>query len=79
MIEGEYIDDMGKDKELNELSTKFITDSAKYKYSYHFTWLGRPIIQFPQDIVSIQEIIWNIKPDLIMETGILYSKHISKI
>ncbi|MBC8502035.1 MAG: cephalosporin hydroxylase family protein [Nitrosopumilus sp.] len=72
MIEGEYIDDMGADKELNELSTKFITNSAKYKYSYHFTWLGRPIIQFPQDIIAIQEIIWEIKPDLIIETGIAH-------
>jgi cephalosporin hydroxylase len=72
MIEGEHIDDMGADKELNELSTKFITDSSKYKYSYHFTWLGRPIIQFPQDIIAIQEIIWEIKPDLVIETGIAH-------
>jgi cephalosporin hydroxylase len=42
------------------------------KYSYHFTWLGRPIIQYPQDIVSIQEIIWEVKPDLIIETGIAH-------
>lgn len=72
MIESEHIDDMGADKKLNELSTKFITDSAKYKYSYHFTWLGRPIIQFPQDIIAIQEIIWEVKPDLIIETGIAH-------
>ena len=65
MIEDKYIDDMGADKKLKELSTKFIADSAKYKYSYHFTWLGRPIIQYPQDIIAIQEIIWKVKPDLI--------------
>jgi len=72
MIEKKSIKEMGEDKELHELSTKFITDSAKYKYSYHFTWLGRPIIQFPQDIIAIQEIIWKIKPDLIIETGIAH-------
>jgi len=72
MIEDKYIDDMGADKKLKELSTKFITDSAKYKYSYHFTWLGRPIIQYPQDIIAIQEIIWKVKPDLIIETGIAH-------
>lgn len=44
--------------------------SATYEYSYHFTWLGRPIIQYPQDMIAVQEIIWDIKPDLIIETGI---------
>ena len=72
MIEEKYIDDMGADKKLKELSTKFITDSSKYKYSYHFTWLGRPIIQYPQDMVAVQEIIWKVKPDLIIETGIAH-------
>jgi len=47
-------------------------DSYKYEYSYHFRWLGRPIIQYPQDIVAIQEIIWEVKPDLIIETGIAH-------
>ncbi len=42
------------------------------KYSYHFEWLGRPIIQYPQDIVAMQEIIWSVKPDLIIETGIAH-------
>lgn len=44
----------------------------KHKYSYHFEWLGRPIIQYPQDIVAMQELIWQIKPDLIIETGIAH-------
>jgi cephalosporin hydroxylase len=43
---------------------------SKLKYSYNFTWLGRPIIQFPQDIVALQEIIWRVRPDLIVETGV---------
>jgi len=46
-------------------------DNMKH-YSYHFEWLGRPIIQFPQDIVQFQEIIWQTKPDLIIETGIAH-------
>ena len=41
-------------------------------YSYNFSWLGRPIIQFPQDICAMQELIWQIKPDLIIETGIAH-------
>ncbi|MDA4122207.1 MAG: cephalosporin hydroxylase family protein [Thaumarchaeota archaeon] len=50
----------------------WVKNTAKYKYSYHFTWLGRPFIQFPQDMVVLQEIIWKVKPDLIIETGIAH-------
>jgi len=46
--------------------------SVRHKYSYNFNWLGRPIIQYPQDIVAMQEIIWAVKPDLILETGIAH-------
>jgi cephalosporin hydroxylase len=42
------------------------------KYSYNFEWLGRPIIQYPQDMAAMQEIIWEVKPDLIIETGIAH-------
>lgn len=41
-------------------------------YTYNFRWLGRPIIQYPQDMVAMQELIWQIKPDLIIETGIAH-------
>ena len=44
----------------------------QHEYSYHFNWLSRPIIQYPQDIVAIQELIWQIKPDLVIETGIAH-------
>lgn len=50
----------------------FIVDSLADKYSYNFSWLSRPIIQYPQDIVAMQELIWKIKPDLIIETGIAH-------
>jgi len=63
---------LGKNKNLKNLVLKFIIDSSKYKYSYNFDWLGRPIIQIPQDIVALQEIIWKTKPDLIIETGIVH-------
>jgi cephalosporin hydroxylase len=63
---------MGLDSELKEKSMEYMATLSKLKYSYHFEWLGRPIIQFPQDIVAIQEIIWASKPDLIIETGIAH-------
>src|SRR5690242_14405584 len=54
-------------------STKaFMFDSIAAKYSYNFVWLSRPIIQYPQDIVAMQELIWQVKPDLIIETGIAH-------
>lgn len=68
----ESIKKMERDKSLKSLGLKFVKESCKYKYSYLFTWLGRPIIQLPQDIVAMQEIIWKVKPDLIIETGIAH-------
>ena len=50
----------------------FLVASTQAKYPYNFFWLGRPIIQYPQDIVATQELIWQIKPDLIIETGIAH-------
>jgi cephalosporin hydroxylase len=66
------IDAMDKDSELKKLSYDWFVSGYKYKYSYNFTWLGRPIIQYPQDIAAMQEIIWSVKPDLIIETGIAH-------
>lgn len=50
----------------------FLLESIRTQYSYNFAWLGRPIIQYPQDIVATQELIWSVKPDLIIETGIAH-------
>ncbi|MDP2430925.1 MAG: cephalosporin hydroxylase family protein [Pseudomonadota bacterium] len=50
----------------------WMDDANRLKYSYHFEWLGRPIIQYPQDMVAMQEIIWRVQPDLIIETGIAH-------
>lgn len=66
------IEQQGKDQRLAEQTSDWIINTAKYKYCYNFAWQGRPIIQYPQDIMAIQEIIWQIKPDLIIETGIAH-------
>jgi len=71
-INKKNIQKMKSDKELNDISKRWFTLSSNYEYSYHFTWLGRPIIQFPQDIIAMQELIWQIKPDVIIETGIAH-------
>ena len=63
---------MKRDKRLGDLSREWFYESSKFEYSYHFKWLGRPVIQFPQDIVAMQEIIWQTQPDLIIETGIAH-------
>lgn len=57
---------------MNLSSKSFLNDSIKARYSYNFKWMGRPIIQYPQDIVAVQELIWDIKPDLIVETGVAH-------
>ncbi|MDW3094163.1 MAG: cephalosporin hydroxylase family protein [Gammaproteobacteria bacterium] len=62
-------------KDNNELVTaaeNFNICSISSMYSYNFEWFGRPIIQYPQDVVAMQELIWRIKPDLIIETGIAH-------
>jgi len=57
---------------MNSSSKSFLNDSIEARYSYNFKWMGRPIIQYPQDIVAVQELIWDIKPDLIIETGVAH-------
>lgn len=62
----------GKNDKLVNAARTFVRESTLPKYSYNFTWLGRPIIQYPQDMIAMQEIIWRVKPDLIIETGIAH-------
>lgn len=57
---------------LQEAAAAFNVESNKARYSYNFSWMGRPIIQYPQDMIAMQEIIWELKPDLIIETGIAH-------
>jgi cephalosporin hydroxylase len=64
--------EQSRDPQFQQWSRDWLTAATNHKYSYHFTWLGQPIIQFPQDILAMQEIIWQVKPDLIIETGIAH-------
>jgi cephalosporin hydroxylase len=63
---------MGEDRTLANLTRQWFDLSCRHKYSYNFTWMGRPIIQYPQDILAMQEIIWRVRPELIIETGIAH-------
>lgn len=65
-----FIKQLGQDPTFKSLSIEFMRSSVPHKYSYNFDWLGLPIIQYPQDIVAIQEVIWKVKPDIIIETGV---------
>ena len=61
-----------QDSLMRNISYEFMCKSFAHKYSYNFEAMGRPIIQMPQDIVALQEIIWNVRPDIIIETGIAH-------
>lgn len=63
---------LGDDKDVQALSRIWSRQTNRNGYTYNFTWLGRPIIQYPQDMVAVQEIIWRVQPDLIVETGIAH-------
>lgn len=66
------IESLSQDRRFRADSIKWMDLSTRHLYSYNFNWLGRPIIQYPPDIVAMQELIWSIKPDLIIETGIAH-------
>lgn len=70
--DSKLISQMAADKQLVSLSRDFFNRTCEYRYTYNFRWLGRPIIQYPQDIVALQEVIWDVKPELIIETGIAH-------
>jgi cephalosporin hydroxylase len=54
------------------LSSAWLEASMRRKYVYNFDWMGRPVIQYPQDMVAVQELIWKVRPDLVIETGIAH-------
>ena len=66
------IAEMANDPEIRSQAIALINATSGYKYSYNFTWLGFPIIQLPQDIIAIQEIIWMTRPNVIVETGVAH-------
>ncbi len=61
-----------EDKDVQALSRIWVREVTRHKYAYNFSWMGRPLIQTPQDMIAMQEIIWQLKPDLIIETGIAH-------
>jgi cephalosporin hydroxylase len=62
----------GRNEALLSAARAFTAAATVPKYSYNFSWLGRPIIQYPQDMIAMQELIWSLQPDLIIETGIAH-------
>jgi cephalosporin hydroxylase len=64
------IESLGADDQAWKYARLFMQETRRFKYTHHFEWLGRPVIQLPQDLIAMQEIIWRVKPDLIIETGI---------
>lgn len=62
----------GNNPTLRKAADDFNVASNTAQYSYNFSWMGRPIIQYPQDMIIMQELIWEIRPDLIIETGIAH-------
>lgn len=66
------IDAMSRNERLQAHAAEFMRASLISQYSYNFAWMSRPIIQYPQDMVAMQELIWRVRPDLIIETGIAH-------
>jgi cephalosporin hydroxylase len=71
-VRAQNITELGADNGLKSFSRAWQVEAAKHNYIYNFSWLGRPIIQLPQDVFAMQELIWSIQPDLIIETGIAH-------
>jgi cephalosporin hydroxylase len=61
-----------EDRRFVQAANAFMRESIRAKYSYNFSWMGRPIIQYPQDMMAMQEILWEVQPDLVIETGIAH-------
>lgn len=68
----EYVARMAADEEVRQKTLDWINTTARHKYTYNFRWMGRPLIQFPQDLVAMQELVWSVKPDIIIETGVAH-------
>ncbi len=66
------IQQQGQSESLKKLANDFMVATTEPKYCYNFTWLGRPVIQYPQDIVAMQELLFSVQPDVVVETGIAH-------
>jgi cephalosporin hydroxylase len=63
---------MAADPEVRRAARDLMSATLKYRYSYNFSWLERPVIQFPPDVLAMQELIWRLRPARIVETGIAH-------
>src|SRR5690606_23126187 len=68
----ENIHSLGADPGLFQDAMALLEKVTPHRYSYNFSWMGRPIIQLPQDIIAMQELIWKVKPKFIVETGVAH-------
>ena len=66
----EQIASIGQDHSFRALTRQWLDRSIEHRYSYHFRWMGLPIIQYPQDMIAMQELIWQVRPDVIVECGV---------
>jgi cephalosporin hydroxylase len=64
------IEGLKGDQDVKALSRIWLRETSPHRYVYNFKWMGRPIIQFPQDMMAMQEILWSVKPDLVIEAGV---------
>lgn len=63
---------LAADETMKRLSLDWMVTSGRHRYQYNFRWLGRPVIQYPQDLFALQQIIWEYRPDLVLETGVAH-------
>ena len=63
---------IGTQEAFSAISQAWLRAGWDTKYVYSFAWMGRPIIQLPEDMIRIQEVIYRIKPDVIIETGVAH-------
>jgi len=68
----ENVRGIGEDRDFRGLTNVWLREAVRHNYAQNFSWMGRPVIQIPQDLYAIQELIWKVKPDLIIETGIAH-------
>lgn len=66
------IKNQGENQALKDKASAFMQGTIDSRYSYNFSWMGRPIIAYPQDMIAMQELIWEIQPDLIIEAGVAH-------
>ena len=64
---------LNKDPKVNELSKKLYISADKHNFCYLYNWLGEPMLQTPDDILTLQEIIYKTKPDVIIEVGVAWA------